>query len=155
MLSNPIITNLVIPVIASLVATGIGVLIVWLWSRKKRDDESANRLTRIENAQRNMAEKHDNSYHNLSDKFDTLSEQITLWRQEANLFQRELLVEVRKIFNEAMEKQESLFNTALTEIKRIAEETAAENRRAIEESLEKRERIAREKEGGNPNHHDA
>lgn len=88
MLSNPIITNLIIPVLASLVATGIGVLIAWLWSRKKRDDESANRLTRIENSQRNMAEQIGNSHQNLSDKFDNLSKEFALMREEAALFRR-------------------------------------------------------------------
>ena len=68
--------EMLIGVGTSLVATGIGVLAAWLWSRKKQDDESTNRIHRLEILVESLSERADNLIENLGIKFDNLAKKV-------------------------------------------------------------------------------
>ena len=70
--------EMLIGVGTSLVATGIGVLAAWLWSRKKQDDESTNRIHRLEILVESLSERADNLIENLGIKFDNLAKFVSL-----------------------------------------------------------------------------
>lgn len=70
--------QMLIGVGTSLVATCIGVLAAWLWSRKKRDDESSNRIHRLEILVESLSERVSNLIENLGIKFDNISKVVSL-----------------------------------------------------------------------------
>ena len=41
--------TVILPIITSMTATGLGILLVWIFNRKRQSDERANQITRIMN----------------------------------------------------------------------------------------------------------
>ena len=54
--------TVILPILTSLAATGLGILIVWLFNTKRRDDKIANEIARITNKIEAVEAKMDNGF---------------------------------------------------------------------------------------------
>ena len=54
--------TVILPILTSLTATGLGILIVWLFNTKRRDDKLANEIARITNKIEAVEAKMDNGF---------------------------------------------------------------------------------------------
>ena len=56
----------ILPILTSLAATGLGILAVWLYNRKRSDDKIANEIAGITNKIEAVEAKMDNGFNRVS-----------------------------------------------------------------------------------------
>ena len=88
-----ILVGVLVGIFSSLVATGISILGMWLYNRKRRSDAVANEIEGLKNEVNTLRGRMDNNFENVNNRFDKVS------------IDREFLfLEVKKLTN----KQEGL-----------------------------------------------
>jgi len=143
--------DMFIGIATSLIATGIGVLVAWLWSRKKRDDEALARMNRIETSLQNLYEKFEIlsvKIETLSEKFDNLREFVTLKLQDFEK-ERELrekrFDEERELREKRLDEERALLEKRFEEERELAREEASKERELIRQEFAKnRDQIVKE-----------
>ena len=104
----------ILPILTSLAATGLGILAVWLYNRKRSDDKIANEIAGITNKIEAVEAKMDNGFNRESLEKDTLLNAISSAKKEmqrdngaAALKQREFYQDIiERIHNENVAREE-------------------------------------------------
>ena len=84
--------TMILPILTSLIATGLGIFLVWLFNRKKQSDESANQITRILN-----------DIDDIRNKIANSSERLELETAKNEKFRADIKAEVQGIRTEVHE----------------------------------------------------
>ena len=63
---NPMWNTTILPILTSLIATGLGIFLVWLFNRKRQYDERANQITHILNEINDIKNKMANFFERLA-----------------------------------------------------------------------------------------
>ena len=112
--------TVILPILTSLIATGLGILLVWIFNTKRREDKISNEIAGITNKIEAVEAKMDNSFDQVALKFD----------------------------QETLEKDALLnaFNAAKTEMEQSNEYTALKQREFYQDIIERihAETLARE-----------
>ena len=112
--------TVILPILTSLIATGLGILLVWIFNTKRREDKISNEIAGITNKIEAVEAKMDNSFDQVALKFD----------------------------QETLEKDTLLnaFNAAKTEMEQSNEYTALKQREFYQDIIERihAETLARE-----------
>lgn len=62
--------TVILPILTSLIATGLGILLVWIFNTKRREDKISNEIAGITNKIEVVEAKMDNSFDQVALKFD-------------------------------------------------------------------------------------
>ncbi len=62
--------TVILPILTSLIATGLGILLVWIFNTKRREDKISNEIAGITNKIEAVEAKMDNSFDQVALKFD-------------------------------------------------------------------------------------
>ena len=112
--------TVILPILTSLIATGLGILLVWIFNTRRREDKISNEIAGITNKIEAVEAKMDNSFDQVALKFD----------------------------QETLEKDALLnaFNAAKTEMEQSNEYTALKQREFYQDIIERihAETLARE-----------
>lgn len=103
----------ILPILTSLAATGLGIFLVWLYNRKRNADQIANEIARIINEISIVKGEMENGFNRVALEKDTVLNAFTLAKtemeqanQDAALKQREFYLDiVEKIHNETVEHE--------------------------------------------------
>ena len=106
--------TVILPILTSLAATGLGILIVWLFNTKRRDDKIANEIARIANKIEAVEAKMDNGFNRerlekdvLLNAFNATKTEMEQANEKAFLKQRELSQDIiERIHLETMAREE-------------------------------------------------
>ena len=106
--------TVILPILTSLAATGLGILIVWLFNTKRRDDKIANEIARITNKLEAVEAKMDNGFNRetlekdiLLNAFNSTKTEMEQANEKAFLKQRELSQNIiERIHVETMAREE-------------------------------------------------
>ena len=106
--------TVILPILTSLAATGLGILIVWLFNTKRRDDKLANEIARITNKIEAVEAKMDNGFNRetlekdiLLNAFNSTKIEMEQANEKAFLKQRELSQDIReRIHAETIAREE-------------------------------------------------
>ena len=106
--------TVILPILTSLAATGLGILIVWLFNTKRRDDKIANEIARIANKIEAVEAKMDNGFNRerlekdvLLNAFNATKTEMEQANEKAFLKQRELSQNIiERIHAETVEREE-------------------------------------------------
>lgn len=103
--------TVILPILTSLIATGLGILLVWIFNTKRREDKISNEIAGITNKIEAVEAKMDNSFDQVALKFD----------------------------QEILEKDALLnaFNAAKTEMEQSNEYTALKQREFYQDIIER------------------
>ena len=91
--------TMVLPIITSLIATGLGIFLVWLFDRKRRSDERANQMAHILNEINDIRNKIANSLER--SELETAKNQK--FREDVKTEVQEIRAEVQEIRAEVQE----------------------------------------------------
>ena len=106
--------TVILPILTSLAATGLGILIVWLFNTKRRDDKIANEIARITNKIEAVEAKMDNGFNRetlekdiLLNAFNSTKTEMDQANEKAFLKQRELSQDIiERIHAETIAREE-------------------------------------------------
>lgn len=106
--------TVILPILTSLAATGLGILIVWLFNTKRRDDKIANEIARITNKIEAVEAKMDNGFNRetlekdiLLNAFNSTKTEMDQTNEKAFLKQRELSQDIiERIHAETIAREE-------------------------------------------------
>ena len=130
--------TVILPILTSLTATGLGILIVWIFNTKRRDDKIANEIARITNKIEAVETKMDNGFNQKTNEIARITNKIEAVETKMdNGFNRETL-EKDILLN--------AFNTAKTEMEQANEKAFLKQRELSQNIIERihAESIARE-----------
>ena len=104
----------ILPILTSLAATGLGILAVWLYNRKRSDDKIANEIARITNKIEAVETKMDNGFNRenleketLLNAFNSAKTEMEQANEAASLKQREFYQDIiERIHNESIDRRE-------------------------------------------------
>ena len=104
----------ILPILTSLVATGLGILIVWVFNTKRRDDKISNEFDRITNKFEAVESKIENGFNRESLEKDTLLSAFNTAKTEmeqtieaSDLKQREFYQDIiERIHSESVAREE-------------------------------------------------
>lgn len=106
--------TVILPILTSLTATGLGIFIVWLFNTKRRDDKIINEIARITNKIEAVEAKMDNGFNRetlekdlLLNAFNTTKTEMDQANEKAFLKQRELSQDIiERIHAETIAREE-------------------------------------------------
>ena len=106
--------TVILPILTSLTATGLGILIVWIFNTKRRDDKIANEIARITNKIEAVEAKMDNGFNRetlekdiLLNAFNSTKTEMDQANEKAFLKQRELSQDIiERIHAETIAREE-------------------------------------------------
>ena len=130
--------TVILPILTSLTATGLGILIVWIFNTKRRDDKIANEIARITNKIEAVETKMDNGFNQKTNEIARITNKIEAVETKMdNGFNRETL-EKDTLLN--------AFNAAKTEMEQANEKAFLKQRELSQNIIERihAETIARE-----------
>lgn len=104
----------ILPILTSLAATGLGILAVWLYNRKRSDDKIANEIAGITNKIEAVEAKMDNGFDRetlekdtLLNAFNTAKTEMGQTIEASDLKQREFYQDIiERIHNESVAREE-------------------------------------------------
>ena len=118
----------ILPILTSLTATGLGILAVWLYNRKRSDDKIANEIARITNKIEAVEEKMDNGFNRenlerdiLLNAFNSAKIEMEQTNENAFLKQRELYQDIiERIHAETVARKEfsQTFKTSIGNVEK-------------------------------------
>ena len=106
--------TVILPILTSLTATGLGIFIVWLFNTKRRDDKIVNEIARITNKIEAVEAKMDNGFNRetlekdlLLNAFNSTKTEMEQANEKAFLKQRELSQDIiERIHAETIAREE-------------------------------------------------
>ena len=122
----------ILPILTSLAATGLGILAVWLYNRKRSDDKIANEIARITNKIEAVEEKMDNGFNRenlekdiLLNAFNSTKIEMEQANENAFLKQRELYQDIIERIHAETVAREEFSRTFKTSIDNVEKEVSA------------------------------
>ena len=123
--------TVILPILTSLAATGLGILIVWLFNTKRRDDKLANEIARITNKIEAVEAKMDNGFKRetlekdiLLNAFNSTKIEMEQANEKAFLKQRELSQDIRERIHAETVAREEFTRIVTTSIDNIEKEVS-------------------------------
>ena len=121
----------ILPILTSLAATGLGILAVWLYNRKRSDDKIANEIARITNKIEAVEEKMDNGFNRenlekdiLLNAFNSTKIEMEQANENAFLKQRELYQDIIERIHAETVAREEFSRTFKTSIGNVEKEVS-------------------------------
>ena len=129
--------TVILPILTSLSATGLGILAVWLYNRKRSSDKIANEIAGITNKIEAVEEKMDNGFNRENLEKDTLLNAFNSAKTEMEQANESTALKQREFYQDIIERihvetlaSEAFSRTVKTSID-VIEQAVANNSESI------------------------
>ena len=96
--------SVILPILTSLAATGLGILAVWLYNRKRSDDKIANEIARITSKIEAVEAKMDNGFNRENLEKDTLLNAFNTAKTEMEQANEATALKQREFYQDIIER---------------------------------------------------
>ena len=96
--------TVMLPILTSLVATGLGISLVWLYNRKRKTDQITNEITRIVNEISAVNNQMENGFNRVALEKDTVLNAFNSSKIEMEQANKDTALKQREFYHDIVEK---------------------------------------------------